>query len=140
MMIQKKRKKNKLKKVNKKIKKKENIFKRTNSISSGSDQDMKETNDNINIKKDENNYLNENNDSKEKPNQTYETEKIEENVTRQTIKIKETKIDFDKMKSKNPNGKFLINEKFGNEDGQRVIQEVISNFLDSEAKPAIENI
>jgi len=93
MMIQKKRKKNKLKKVNKKIKKKENIFKRTNSISSGSDQDMKETN-----------------------------------------------VDFDKMKSKNPNGKFLINEKFGNEDGQRVIQEVISNFLDSEAKPAIENI
>ena len=55
-------------------------------------------------------------------------ERKEENVIKQEIIIKKNQISYDKLTPKNQSGKFLLDEKLGNKDNQRVIQDIVDNF------------
>ena len=59
-------------------------------------------------------------------------ERNEENVTKHIKTIKENKTVFDKLISRNQNGKFLMDEKNNNIDNQKSLQDIIDNFLKTE--------
>ena len=57
----------------------------------------------------------------------------EKNITKNLKKIIEFKIDIDKLKPRNPCGKFLVNIKFNNKGNQNPLKGIIENFMNAES-------